>query len=80
MFSQADLFNAMQTLEVSEQIDALEAALAEHGIEETADALAMCLMGIMMDLEGGKHPADLVGRAVQMTEQVRIYNQRRFGS
>lgn len=81
MFSREELFIGMQQLELPEQITVLEKLVAEHGIDEqSADLISMFMMSVLMDLDGGAYPPDLVKRAEGITEAVRKFNGRRFGA
>lgn len=79
-FSQADIANAMETLELPEQVAVLEGVVAEVGIGESADVIATYLLGVMLDLDASEYPADLVARVERLKEQVRVFNQGRFGA
>lgn len=77
-FSQADIANAMQSLELPEQIAVLEGLVAEVGIEQSADIISPHLLSVMLDLDGGQYPADLVARVERLKERVQAFNQERF--
>jgi hypothetical protein len=78
--SQADIANAMQSLELPEQVAVLEGLVAEVGIEQSADIISLHLLSVMLDLDGGQYPANLVARAERLKEQVRVFNEGRFGA
>lgn len=67
-------------MELPEQVDVLEKWLADHGIEAISDLMALSLMGVSIDLDGGAYPSELIARVERLKEQMRSFNERRFGS
>jgi len=81
MFTQEELANSMQQLDTPEQIAVLEDLIKEHGINaETADVVAVFMMGVLLDLDGGEYPADLIKRATAIATGIREFNEIRFGA
>jgi hypothetical protein len=78
--SQEYIANAMQPLELSEQVVILEGVVAEFGIEQSADIIVHPLLSVDIDLDGGQYPAELVERVKRLKDQVRMFNQGRFGT
>lgn len=79
-FSQADIANAMLKLELPEQVAVLEGVVSDFGIEKAADVVSIHLLSVMMDLDGGSYAPELVARVERLKEQVRTFNERRFGT
>lgn len=81
MFTQEELFVAMQQLEIPEQVTAIEAYLREEGLnDESATVLSMVMMNVMIDLDGGNYPADLIERVQTITTTIRDFNEQRFSA
>lgn len=70
---------SMQTLDLAEQVTLLEGLYDEFG-EASLGVVALHLLSVSMDLDGGEYPADLVARVERLKERVRQYNQQRFGT
>lgn len=77
MFTQEQMAHAMQALDLPQQVDVLEGLVKEHGITEVGDALNVFMMGVLLDLDGGAYPPELVERVEALSDQLRTYNQQR---
>lgn len=80
MYSHSEIFSAMQGLDLAEQVAVMEEIVAEAGIANSADLIANPLLSVMMDLDGGKYPAELVDRVNKLSEAVRMFNANRFAA
>lgn len=80
MFTKEHIFAALLDQDISVQIETLEGLLKDFGIAEVSDVLAVCLLPIMLDLDAGEYPTEVVSRVKILAETVRTYNIERFAA
>lgn len=78
MFTREELANAMQALELPDQVAVLQSFMADCKIEDCADLVTPLLMNIMADLDGQDYPEELIERAEALVSKVEPYNKARF--
>lgn len=76
MFTQEQMAHATQQLDLPQQVEVLEGMVRECGINEVGPALNLFMMGVLLDLDGGTYPVELVARVDALADQLRVYNQQ----
>lgn len=68
------LFAALQTLELPEQVAVLEGTWEDEKSKASALMISMCLLPIMLDLDAGTFPNEIVARVRKLAEEIKPYN------
>jgi len=69
------LLAPMLGLELPQQVEVLQGLVKDHGIDRAGPVLNLFMMGVLLDLDGGSYPAELVARVDSLSAFLRAYNQ-----